>query len=129
MIIGMVLGLCLLIIAFSWLSKSYINDPVEIYEATLEATLDTKKQCEELIQRSETNINWLKAMLKAFEIDRQNAVHRMELAEKANATNNAVLALDHLQKASNWYSAYYARLQIIYRLKKGPAPPVPVITD
>ncbi len=129
MIIGMVLGLCLLIIAFSWLSKSYINDPVEIYEATLEATLDAQKQCEELILRNETKLTWLWAMREAFKIDQQSAMNQIELAKKANEQNNHAIALHHLQKASNWYSTYYARLQIIYRLEKGPAPPVPVITD
>jgi hypothetical protein len=121
------ISLCLMCVYFSWMSRAYAKDELEIYETQLEATLSKQKQCEEVITSNETNLKWLRAMIAAFNIDKTNAARQLDLARKAANTKDFPQAMMHLRKALNWYDAYHQRLKTIYGLEKGNIPPIPVI--
>lgn len=116
-------------IGFSFLSKAYVDDPLEIFETQFTAVTETKKHCEEVICRNETNFNWLRAMVAAFKLDERKASCQLGLARDAANKEDFSQAMIHLQKASDWYESYHKRLRAIYGLDQVPVPPIPVIDD
>lgn len=99
------------------------------YQTALGAVDVAAGLCATTILENETNIKWLYAMRAAFIIDQADAQQQLALARTEYEKGNYSKALLHLQKASNWYDAYNARLKRIYGLEAGTVPPIPIIQN
>lgn len=129
MLIASILALCLLVIASNVSGLSSSADLLKTFKDKLKATQLAQEECPATITKNETNLTWMRAMLAAFKLDQQDAVRQLAYAQRTYEQDNLVEALEHLQKASNWYCAYNFRLKRIYGLEAGEIPPIPVIQE